>query len=609
LIAATNGVLLLAGLVAEIAGQTQTARWLFLASALIGGAPIFLLAAGNILRSFDLTAGVMVSIAMIAAIIVGEYSAAALVALMMLVGEVLEDFTVARADGALNALEQLVPSTVTVRRDGIDEERPLDTVRRGDVVLVRPGGRVPVDGIIQAGESAVDQSAITGESIPVDKSAGDDVFAGTLNTTGALEVKVEEVGEQTTLGHMIDLVKRARETEAPVQRLANQYAQYLAPMAIVIAIITGLVTGDITRAITVLIVICPCSLVLATPTAVTAAIGNAARHGVLVKDGPTMEQIGKASIVAFDKTGTLTLGKPRLQETLSLNGMASPDILKLAASAERSSEHPLARAVVEAARRDSIQLATPEVFRAMPGHGITATVDGQRVAIGQRVLKQHGVPVTDEVLAQIEQLQAEGKTVIPVAIDDVLAGLLTFTDTVRPESQQAVADLAALGLSNTVLISGDSQTIADAIGKDLGVSRVYAEMLPEQKLNLIEKWQAEGHSVIFVGDGVNDAPALAKANVGIAMGGIGTHVAMETADIVLLNDQLGHVPNLIALSRQTLATIRNNVIFAMSMNVLSVVLSTTGVIGPVFGAVMHEVSALPVVANSARLITSSILAE
>jgi Cd2+/Zn2+-exporting ATPase len=213
------------------------------------------------------------------------------------------------------------------------------------------------------------------------------------------------------------------------------------------------------------------------------------------------------------------------------------------------------------------------------------------------------------VLAQIEQLQAEGKTVIPVAIDDVLAGLLTFTDTVRPESQQAVADLAALGLSNTVLISGDSQTIADAIGKDLGVSRVYAEMLPEQKLNLIEKWQAEGHSVIFVGDGVNDAPALAKANVGIAMGGIGTHVAMETADIVLLNDQLGHVPNLIALSRQTLATIRNNVIFAMSMNVLSVVLSTTGVIGPVFGAVMHEVSALPVVANSARLITSSILEE
>jgi hypothetical protein len=332
LITVGNALLLALGFLASLLGEPVVARWLYLVSALVGGAPIFKLAATNILRDFDLTAGVMVSIAMIAALIVGEYSAAALVAFMMLVGEMLEDFTVARADRALDELEQLVPATVTLRHADRDETVPVQAVRQGDRVLVRPGGRVPADGQVREGSAAIDQSAITGESIPIDVALGDRVYAGTLCTSGALEIIVDSVGRQTALGEMIEMVKGARGTQAPVQRVASKYAQYLTPMAIGIAAITYLATRDVTRSITVLIVICPCSLVLATPTALVAAIGNAAHRGVLVKHGPAMEQVGRVDVVAFDKTGTLTLGEPRVQQTLSLNGMQPLELLALAAT-------------------------------------------------------------------------------------------------------------------------------------------------------------------------------------------------------------------------------------------------------------------------------------
>ena len=602
LITAANALLLAIGFAVGLLGKPRTANWLYLASALIGGAPIFKLAIGNILRDFDLTAGVMVSIAMIAAMVVGEFSAAALVAFMMLVGEMLENLTVARADHALDELEDLVPTMVTLRQDGQDVDVPIEAVSRRDRVLVRPGSRVPVDGSVQAGSAAVDQSSITGESIPVDKVTGDRVYAGTLCTSGALEVIVERVGQETTLGGMIELVKQARETQAPVQRVATRYAQYLTPMAILIAVASYLLTRDVVRSITVLIVICPCSLVLATPTAVVAAIGNAARRGVLVKHGPAMEQIGKVDVVAFDKTGTLTLGEPRVKQVISLNGMTTHELYALTAGAERSSEHPLGKAIVAAAHDAGVEVTVPQDFEMLPGHGIRATVQGRSVVLGDRMLRQQGIPVPDSVRAQVDALEARGNTVIPAAIDREIAGLVVISDTVRPESRQAIADLRRLGIRETVLISGDSKAIAEAIGMELGVDRVYAEALPESKLAFIRELQSQGRRVAYVGDGVNDAPALAAADVGIAMGDIGTRVAMETADIVLLSDRIERLPDLVDLSRTALSVIRNNVIFAMSMNVLSVVLSLLGVIGPVFGAVMHEVSALPVVANSARLI-------
>lgn len=602
LIAGANALLLFLGFVMGLLGQSRVAGWLYLASAVIGGAPILKLALTNIFRDFDLTAGVMVSIAMIAALIVGEYSAAALVAFMMLIGEMLEDFTVARADNALSELSSLLPTTVTLRQDDQDVEVPIEAVRTGDLVLVRPGGRIPVDGFIMTGNAAVDQSSITGESIPVDKGPGDYVYAGALCTAGALEISVDTIGQETTLGHMITLVKEARSTQAPVQRVANKYAQYLTPLALFIATITFLVTGDIIRSITVLIVICPCSLVLATPTAVVAAVGNAAKRGVLVKHGSAMELIGKVDVVAFDKTGTLTLGEPSLKELIPLNGMTPKGLLTLAAGAERFSEHPLARAIVTAARESQIDIPTPIDFEAIPGHGVRATVQERQVVIGDRMLQQGGIEFPELVRTRIIELEAKGNTVVPIAIDQQVAGLAVISDRVRPESRQAVADLKSLGIRETVLISGDNRAVADAVGRDLGVDRVHAETLPEQKLDLIRELQSNGLIVAYVGDGVNDAPGLAAADVGIAMGSIGTNVAMETADIVLLTDKIERLPYLIDLSRTSLKVIRNNVIVSMSINILSVVLSVLGIIGPVVGAVMHELSALPVIANSARLI-------
>ncbi len=602
LITAANALLLVFGIVAVVVGQEQAANWLFLASAMVGGAPIVKLALGNILRNFDLTAGVMVSIAMIAALIIGEYMAAALVAFMMLVGEMLENFTVARADNALKELESLLPEFVTIRRDGDDVEVPIAAVRRGDMVLVRPGGRIPVDGVVASGDAAVNQASITGESIPLDKEPGDHVYAGTMCTSGSLVIEVENIGSETTLGEMIRLVKEARKTQAPVQRVANKYAQYLTPLAIAIAITTYFVTGDITRSITVLIVICPCSLVLATPTAVVAAIGNAAKRGVLVKDGTTMEQVGQVDVVAFDKTGTLTLGEPRLKETVALNGIHPDELLALAASAERSSEHPLGKAIVEAARSNNLKIVLPERFEVIPGHGILAQVDGHEVIIGDRMMKKKKVFTPDTLREEIFKFEAKGNTVVPVAVNREVAGSMVISDSIRLESKRAVVNLKQLGIRETILISGDNRAVAEAIGNELGVDKVYAETLPEQKLDLVAELQEKGMMVAYIGDGVNDAPALAVADVGIAMGTIGTSVAMETANIVLLTDNLERLPYLIELSRASLKVIRNNVIFSMSINVLAVVLGVTGVIGPVVGAVMHEVAALPVVANSVRLI-------
>jgi Cd2+/Zn2+-exporting ATPase len=602
IITMVNALLMVLGFVASLLGQKQAANWLYLASALIGGAPIFKLAAGNIIRDFNLTAGVMVSIAMIAALIVGEYSAAALVAFMMLVGEMLEDFTIARADNALQELESLVPEMVTVRREGEDIQVSINSIQKNDTILVRPGSRIPVDGMVILGDSSVNQASITGESIPVDKEPGDKVFAGTLCASGAIEIKVEGVGNETTLGNMIRLVKEARRTQAPVQRVANKYAQYLTPLAIAIAIVTYFITDEIMRSITVLIVICPCSLVLATPTAVVAAVGNAAKRGVLVKNGTAMEQLGKVDVVAFDKTGTLTLGEPSLKEIISLNGIQPDELLTLVASVERSSEHPLGKAIVKAAQERKLNTKVPESFEAIPGHGISAVIQGQEIVIGNRMLMAKEIVTPDSTINQIFILEAEGNTILPVAISGEIAGLMIISDSIRPESKDAITHLKQLGIQATMLISGDNQATADAVGKSLGVDQVFANTLPEQKLSLIEKYQKKGLKVAYVGDGVNDAPALAKADVGIAMGTVGTNVAMETADIVLLTDKIERLPYLVDLSLKSLRVIRNNVIFSMSINILSVVLSMTGVIGPVVGAIMHEVSALPVVANSARLI-------
>ena len=597
--AAINTVFLVIGFALEFSGNHQWADYSFLISAVVGGFPVFKLAVTNILRDFDLTAGVMVSVAMIAALIVGEYGAMALVAFMMVIGEALEDFTRERADHALKELNQLVPEMVTIRRDGEDVETPIGSVREGDIALIRPGGRIPVDGIIVEGTASVDQSSITGESMPIDKASGEKVYAGTFVSSGALTVEVEEVGETTTLGKMIQLVEEAQSTQAPVQRVANRYANFFAPVAIVIAGITWMVTGEPLRGVTMLVAICPCSLVLATPTAIVAAIGNTARNGVLVKHGTAMEQIGKVDVVAFDKTGTVTFGEPIVTGVNPLNGYSEDELLKITASAERSSEHPLAKAIIREASDRGLELQTPENFESLAGHGISARVDGKTVAVGERMLEEQNVHMEND---GIESSKAEGYTVIPVAVDGKLAGYINVADTVRPESSKALEDLKKLGISKTLLITGDSRTVGEKVGGELGVSEIYTEVLPEKKLEIIRNLQADGHKVAYIGDGVNDAPALAAADIGIAMGSIGTAVAMETADVVLLTDEIGQVPYLIELSQATMVNIRTNIAVSMTIVFGSVAASALGFFGPVIGAIMHEVAAVPVIANAATLI-------
>ncbi len=605
IIAFINAVLLLAGFIVSISGAPGTGRWLYLGSAVIGGIPLFLLAGKAVFIHHDITAGFMASVAMIAAIIIGEYSAAALVVFMFAIGDWLESLTIARADNALKDLAKLVPATVTVIREGQEIVLPIEQIVSGEIVLVRSGERIGVDGVLQKGTGSVNQSAITGESMPIEKKAGDEVFAGTLNEVGALEIRVTRVGDETTLGQIVKLVKDAQKSQAPVQRIANKYARILVPITFGIAVLVYLLTRDITRSITVLVVVCPCALVLATPTAVVAAIGNAAKRGMLVKSGAVIEQVGKVDVVAFDKTGTLTHGQPIVQQIIPLDGYQADQILSLAASIERGSEHPIGRSIVQASIERQIDLASVDGFSVLPGYGVEGHVDNRQIVIGNRaLLGERNILWKAEVDQQVQQLELQGQTVIPVAVDGVLKGLITLADTPRIEAKRAIAEIKRSGIREVIMITGDNPRTADRIVKELGIDRVYAEVLPKNKLQIIREFQAQGKKVAFVGDGVNDAPALAAAEVGIAMGMAGTDVALETADIGLMADEIERIPQIIGLSRQALGVIRQNVIFSMSMNVLSVVLGGFGIIGPVVGALMHEASALPVLANSARLINT-----
>jgi Cd2+/Zn2+-exporting ATPase len=598
-----NGILLLAGLILTVSGERDIGRWVYLASSVVGGLPLVLGAIKGVVIKRDITAGVMGSIAVIAAVIIGEYSAAALVVFMMALGEWLEELTVKRAHNALDNLASLLPSVVTLRKNGREVVVPLEKVVPQDIVLVRSGERVPVDGKIISGNGTIDEASITGESLPVEKNEGDEVYAGTINVAGAVQVEAVRVGDRTTLSQIVRLVKTAQESKAPVERVADKYAKYLIPATLLIALIVFLLSHDVTRSITVLVVVCPCALVLATPTAIMASIANAARKGILVKSGSGMERIGKIKAIAFDKTGTLTYGKLVVVDTVPFFGFDSKRLLCLAAATERFSEHPIARAIVLAAEEKMLEIGEADDFQAMPGFGVTARLGDQDLLAGNRgLLKKKNISISAEAEDAIAAMSAEGKTVILLAVNETLAGAISLSDQVRLDAKSTISEIRRKGIGKAVLITGDNQSVASRIAHELDLDSFNAEVLPNQKLELIQNLQTGGTTVAFVGDGVNDAPALATADIGIAMGVAGTDVAMETAEIGLMKDELYRLPFLIALSRKTLKIIRQNVVFSMAINILAVLLGSFGVIGMVVGAAIHEVSSLPVLINSARLV-------
>ncbi|HQC33164.1 MAG TPA: cation-translocating P-type ATPase [Methanoculleus sp.] len=554
------------------------------------------------IREGDFTADIPVSLATAAAIAIGQYPAAAVVAVLLLLGGLLEELVAARADRALDALARLLPDRVTVRRDGKDLFISPDEVVVGDLLIVRSGERIAVDGEVLFGAAAINQSAITGESVPAEKQAGDTVFAGTLNENGAIEVLATRVGTETTLGQIRRLVADAQEEKAPVERVLDRYAKLYTPAAIILGLLLWWWSGNVLQAITMLIVFCPCVIVLATPTALVASIGNAALRGSLVKKGAAVETLAHVDIVIFDKTGTFTSGELQLADVVPFDDVLETSLLGYAASAEKFSEHPVGRAIVRAAAGREIAVTDPESCELLTGLGVKARTGGHAVLLGRpKLFSDMGITLPKTVLWEIDARACEGMSVIVVMIDHAVSGLLVFEDTLREHAQETVAALNQAGI-RTVIVTGDNRETAARIAEATGISEMHAEMMPEEKVGIVKRFQEAGHRVAFVGDGVNDGPALATADVGVAMGNAGTDVAIETADVVLLSDDLLKLPRIIDTSRKALQTIRQNLVFAVGVLLFAVCLTVFNILTPVTGALLHELSSIPVIANSARLI-------
>lgn len=568
------------------------------------GLPIILEAVIGLVTSFDIKADVLVSLALIASVCIGEDFAAGEVAFIMQLGALLEDLTVAKAREGIEKLVKLTPQTARViYTDGSEAVVAAGEVKAGDLIRVLPGETVPVDGIIVSGQTSIDQSVMTGESLPVDKAAGDEVSSGTVNQFGAFEMKATKVGEDSSIQRMIKLVRSADAGKARIVGLADRWATWIVVIALTAAVATWAVTGQIIRAVTILVVFCPCALVLATPTAVVAAIGNASRRGLLVREGDALERLSKVSVVTFDKTGTLTHGTPEVTAVESVSDIPAEELFELAASAELLSEHPLGKSVVrcftEKTRKTPM---SPDSFDMIPGEGVTAGINGRLVRAGNlRLMSKAKIQIAQQAAQGAEKYLDNGSTVIYIGVNDIFAGYIVLSDTVREESPRLISDLKTLGV-RPVLLTGDHGNAASAIGKALEINDIHADCLPEDKLLHIEEYRRGGNSVCMIGDGINDAPALKKADVGIAMGGVGSDIAVDAADIALVRDEIKELPHLFALSGRMMTTIKANMIFSMALNFLAIILAMTGVLNPVAGALVHNAGSVLVIINSALLL-------
>lgn len=565
------------------------------------GVPILLEAAIGLITAFDIKADVLVSMALIASVCIGEDFAAGEVAFIMQLGALLEELTVAKARAGIEKLIHLTPQTARVLENGVERVIPAQEVQVGDLLRVLPGESVPVDGVITAGQTSINQAVMTGESLPVDKGVEDTVSSGTVNQFGAFEMRAVKVGEDSSIQRMIRLVQSADAGKAKIVGMADRWATWVVVVALTAAVLTWLVTGEIIRSVTILVVFCPCALVLATPTAIMAAIGNATKHGFLVREGDALERLAKVSRVAFDKTGTLTYGTPQVIAVVSLTPNCSRErIYRMAAAAEQLSEHPLGKAVVACYRNScGDPLPQPERFEMVLARGVKAVLEGQRVLAGNAaMMTEAGISLPADSGAQT--YIDRGCTVIYVAVEGEPhpAGYLVLSDTVREESTDMIRALHDCGVE-PVLLTGDSPSAANAIAAQLGIREVHAACLPEDKLRYIEESR---QPVCMIGDGINDAPALKRAMVGIAMGGVGSDIAVDAADIALVDDEIRELPHLIGLARKMMSTIRLNLCFSMGLNFLAIVLAIANVLDPVSGALVHNAGSVLVIINSALLL-------
>ena len=569
------------------------------------GAPIILEAVIGLVTAFDVKADVLVSIALIASVAIGETFAAGEVAFIMQLGGLLEELTVARARAGIEKLVRLTPRTARRLTEQGEETLPAGEVQKGDRLRVLPGETIPVDGIILSGQTSINQAVMTGESLPVDKGPGDQVFSGTVNQFGSFDMEAARVGEDSTIQRYIRLVQSADAGKAKIVGLADRWATWIVVIALSAALATWLVTGEIIRAVTILVVFCPCALVLATPTAIMAAIGNATRHGFLVREGDALERLASVSRVTFDKTGTLTQGTPAVTAVRTLDSALSwQEVYTLAAGAESRSEHPLGKAVAACWQEEHPGETAPQAedFQMLPGRGVRAAVGGRLVLAGSpALLREEKISLTADAEEQAAPWLERGCTLIYLAADGRLAGFLALSDQVRPQAAEAIQGVKAAGVT-PVLLTGDHESAARHIARSLDISEYQSGCRPEDKLEWIDRSQQAGQPVCMVGDGVNDAPALKKAFVGIAMGGVGSDIAVDAADIALVDDQLRELPHLFRLSRQMMRTIRLNLTFSMTLNFAAILLAITGILNPVVGALVHNAGSVLVILSSARLL-------
>lgn len=549
-----------------------------------------------------ISSALLISMAMFAAIAIGDIFAAGEVAFIMALGALLEEATTERAKKGLKKLISLAPVKGRKIQDNKEMMVPVESIQSGDYLRILPGETIPVDGRIINGETTVDQSIMTGESIPVDKIIDDDVFGGTINCFGAIDIIATKVGEDSSIQKMIQLIKNAEQKQAPIQRIADIVASRLVPIALMIACIGYLITGNIIVGVTVLVVFCPCALVLATPTAVMAAIGQATKHGVIIKSGEILETMGKVDTMAFDKTGTLTRGQLAVQSILAVDtDYSETDILQLAASAEAKSEHPIGKAIVSHAIGQDLEILDTTSFTMSVGKGIIAVIKGRELYCGnERFLEEYNIIVCESIQQAINVYRSEGKVSVIIADKEHIIGIITLSDTMRNDAINMISNISSLDMT-TVLLTGDSKAAATYIGKKSGVSEIHAELLPGEKVSIIESLQGKHHKVCMVGDGINDAPAMKTADVSIAMGTIGSDIAIETADIALMSDDLSKIPYIKRLSDATIKTIKFSIALSMAINCIAIILSLLEVLTPTTGALVHNVGSCLVVLIAARL--------
>lgn len=594
------GAVLFVVVIGEWLGLFETATtkvpWpLWLVAILAGGWPVF---SGVVKATFRkrVTSHTLMTLGALAAMAVGEWAAAVIVVFFMRVGEYVETFTAERARQALKELTALAPRTARVEREEAEVEVPVAQVRVGETVVVRPGETIPVDGEVIAGQATVDQATITGESMPVEAGPGTAVFAATIARLGSLRVRTTRVGSDTTFGRVIRLVEEAEANRADVQRFADRFSGWYLPVVVGVALATWLLSRNPLATAAVLVVVCSCSIALATPLAMIASIGAGARRGLLIKGGKHLESLARADVLLLDKTGTLTLGKPQITDILPREGLTANELLTLAASAERYSEHPLAEAVRDKAREAGLRLLEPERFEAIPGHGVRAVLNGEEIAVGSRRI----IPA-DSDLATDDAIELRGKTVLHVLRGGRIIGMLAAADTLRPEVPEALAEVRRRGIRQIELLTGDNAQVATPLAAALGIA-CRANLLPEDKIAVVREYQSRGHTVVMVGDGVNDAPALAQADVGIAMGAAGSDIAMEAAHVALMREDWLLVPELFGIARRTMGVVRLNLAFTAVYNLAGLVLAASGLLPLTLAAALQSIPDLGILANSSRLL-------